>query len=91
MTRTSDRLSVVSPCGSASRLATERLGFHPGAQQQRVLDSSSRRGIVCCHRQWGKSTTIAIKAVYAAWCQPASLVLVVAPSLRQSAESIRRR
>ena len=83
-------LASISPCGGASRFAVENLGFQPDPMQAQVLDSASRRGIVCCHRQWGKSTTIALKAVHTAWCQPSSLVLIVAPSLRQSAETARK-
>jgi hypothetical protein len=85
-----DKLAFLVPCGAASKFAAERLGFQPDPMQEQVLNSDSRRGIVCCHRQWGKSTTIAIKAVHTAWCQPGSLVLVVAPSLRQSAETVRK-
>lgn len=38
----------------------------------------------------GKSTTIAVKAVHRACCRAGSLTLIVAPSLRQSAETVRK-
>jgi hypothetical protein len=55
-----------------------------------VLESRSRRGILNCTRQWGKSTVTAVKAVEQAWSEPESLTLVVSPSARQSGEFLRK-
>ncbi len=41
-----------------------------------------------CSRQWGKSTTMAIKAVHRTYFVPKSQVLVVGPSERQSGELV---
>lgn len=60
--------------------------FHPDPLQAAVLRSTSSRLILCCTRQWGKSTITALKALHHAWFHPYSLVLIAAPSLRQSAE-----
>ena len=71
--------------------AKEVLDFYPDPKQQQVLAAVDvRRGILNCTRQWGKSTTCAIKAVHYAQYHPESLVLVASPSLRQSAEFLRK-
>jgi hypothetical protein len=43
-----------------------------------------------CSRQWGKSTVTAVMAVHRAMFEPESLVLVLSPSERQSAEFLRK-
>jgi hypothetical protein len=68
--------------------ARTRLGFEPDAVQARVLMSEAKRGILNCGRQWGKSTTAASKAVFCAYTNPGSLVLVASPTSRQSAEFV---
>jgi hypothetical protein len=52
-------------------------------KQAAVLNSTAKRGILNCTRQWGKSTLLAVKAVHRAWTEPRSLVLVASPSVRQ--------
>jgi hypothetical protein len=71
---------------NAVEWARQKLGFVADAKQAEVLASGVHRGILNCSRQWGKSTTCAIKAVHYAEFHPESLVLVASPSLRQSAE-----
>ena len=66
------------------------LGFEPDAMQARVLTSRSKRGLLNCTRQWGKSTVTAAKAVYQAQHEAGSLTLVVSPSERQSGEFLRK-
>ena len=44
----------------------EQLGFEPDREQALVLGSASKRGLLNCTRQWGKSTIAAAKAVYQA-------------------------
>ncbi len=75
-------------CLSATCFA-QKLGFEPGPDQAPVLEHV-RRGILCCHRQWGKSTIIAIKALHQALCHSGSLTLIASPGLRQSAETVRK-
>ncbi|MDX2152221.1 MAG: terminase family protein [Bryobacteraceae bacterium] len=65
------------------RFARERLGFEPDALQEEVLRSGDRV-LLCCSRQWGKTTVTAIKALHMAMYVPRSLVLVASPSERQS-------
>lgn len=68
----------------------DRLGFTADLKQVAVLDSTAKRGILNCTRQWGKSTLLAVKAVHRAWTEPGGLVLVASPSVRQSAEFVRK-
>jgi hypothetical protein len=65
------------------RFANEVLGFAPDANQERVLRVDAQRVILACHRQFGKSTTAAVKAVHHAFHSPDSTTIIVAPTLRQ--------
>ncbi len=70
--------------------ATDALGIQPDAWQRDVLRSPSRRILLNCSRQSGKSTIAAVMALHRALFQPSSLVLIVSPSLRQSTEMYRK-
>jgi phage FluMu gp28-like protein len=72
------------------RWAGVKLGFSADSAQVRVLRSASRRVILNCTRQWGKSTVTAAKAVHAAVTRGGSLTVVVSPSARQSGEFVRK-
>jgi phage FluMu gp28-like protein len=74
----------------AAAFARSRLGFAPDAKQVEILNTSAKRGILNCSRQWGKSTVTAAKAVHRAYTRAGSLVLVASPSERQSAEFLRK-
>ena len=74
----------------AAGFARTRLGFEPDTQQERVLRSDAKLGILNCSRQWGKSTTVAAKAVHHAYTRPGGVVLVASPTLRQSGEFLRK-
>lgn len=64
----------------------ESLGVVPDAWQRELLRSTSDRTLLNCSRQSGKSTISAILALHKALYFPGSLVLVLAPALRQSQE-----
>src|ERR1035437_9203811 len=66
--------------------AQSELHFSPDVVQASILRSTARRLMLCCTRQFGKSTVTAIKALQYAWTHPGSLVLVAAPTARQSGE-----
>jgi hypothetical protein len=66
------------------RFARERLEFDPDAMQEKVLRTESKRVLLNCTRQWGKSKIAAVKAVYRAYSVPKSLCLVASPAKRQS-------
>ncbi len=63
-----------------------RLGFRPDAGQKAVLESDSKRVILNCTRQWGKSSVTALKALHTALLAPKALVVAMSPSERQSGE-----
>src|SRR5918997_2920078 len=74
------------------RLALDRvafaseLGVEPDAWQEDLLRSTSDRVLLNCSRQSGKSTTSAIIALHRALYHEGSLILCLAPALRQSQE-----
>src|ERR1035437_3534150 len=70
--------------------ARARLGAPVDAMQARVLETATKRGILNCSRQWGKSTITAAKAVHQATHEAGSLTVVVSPSGRQSGEFLRK-
>jgi hypothetical protein len=70
--------------------ARRRLGFEPDEKQAALLGGEHHRLILNCTRQWGKSTVTAAKVVHRAWSRAGSMILVVSPSERQSAEFLRK-
>lgn len=70
--------------------ARDALGFDPDPWQSTVLRTSSRRMLINASRQSGKSTTAAALALHTALYRPRALVLLVSPSLRQSAELFKK-
>jgi Terminase large subunit, T4likevirus-type, N-terminal len=65
---------------------TEELGVVPDQWQEEFLRSSADRVLLNCSRQSGKSTMSAVIALHRALYYPGSLVLCLAPALRQSQE-----
>jgi hypothetical protein len=65
-------------------------GIDPDPWQREVLRSTAPRVLLNCSRQSGKSTISALLAVHTALYTPAALVLMLSPSLRQSAELFRK-
>ena len=63
-----------------------RLGLGPDPWQENLLRSASERVLLNCCRQSGKSTMTAIVALHRALYHPSSLILCLAPALRQSQE-----
>jgi hypothetical protein len=66
-----------------------RVGIELDPWQADVMRFSGRQLILNCHRQSGKSTTVALKALHVALYAKA-LVLLLSPSLRQSRELFRK-
>src|SRR5581483_11153172 len=65
-------------------------GITPDPWQVDMLRSVAPRMLLNCSRQSGKSTTTAVLAVHTALYEPASLVLLLSPTLRQSQELFRK-
>jgi len=74
------------------RLALDRsafarkLGLEPDSWQENLLRSTSDRVLLNCSRQSGKSTMTGLIALHRALYHPGSLILCLAPVLRQSQE-----
>jgi Terminase large subunit, T4likevirus-type, N-terminal len=66
--------------------AKEVLGYHPDEWQAKLLQSRSRKIILNCSRQSGKSTTCAALGLHESIYRRPSFGLVIAPSLDQSSE-----
>jgi hypothetical protein len=75
----------LDPCAFA-----RTVGVDPDAWQADVLRLRSRRMLLNCSRQSGKSTVAAVLALHTAIYRPGSLTLLVSPSLRQSSELFRK-
>ena len=74
----------------AAEFAKTRLAFDPDEPQREMLLSKTKRAILNCTRQWGKSSLAAAKAVYRAFTVAKCTVLVASPGDRQSGEFIRK-
>lgn len=66
--------------------AKETLGYRPDPWQEKLLRSRSRKIILNCSRQSGKSTTCAALGLHESIYRRPSFGLVIAPSQDQSAE-----
>jgi len=64
----------------------QKAGLEPDPWQRDLLRSSSDRVLLNCCRQSGKSTMTAIVVLHRALYHPGSLILCLAPALRQSQE-----
>ncbi len=64
----------------------EQLGIVPDPWQRDLLQSTADRTLLNCCRQSGKSTMSAVIALHRALYHPGSLILCLAPALRQSQE-----
>jgi phage FluMu gp28-like protein len=64
--------------------AEKALGMKPFPYQVKLLEDPSKRVVACMGRQSGKTTTIAMKAIYFAYTNSNVTVLITSPSLRQS-------
>ena len=73
-----------------SKWAEERLGFIPSPKQRDVLDAGSKYMILCCNRQWGKTTVIAIKALHRALTKPHQTIVIISRTKVQAGILIMR-
>jgi len=69
--------------------ARTRLNFEPDEIQCGILRSTAKRGILDCLRQFGKTTVSAAKAIFRAFTEPKSLIVVASPGERLSGISLR--
>jgi len=69
---------------------SQAAGIDPDPWQARLLRSTSRRLLLNCSRQSGKSTTTGVLAMHTALYDPGALVLLLSPGERQSGELFRK-
>jgi len=69
---------------------SQAVGIDPDAWQARLLRSTSRRLLLNCSRQSGKSTTTGVLAMHTALYEAGALVLLLSPGERQSGELFRK-
>jgi hypothetical protein len=81
---------ITAACALSPAAFSEHAGIIPDPWQRRLLLSRSKRILVNCSRQSGKSTTIGSLALHTAIYEPQSLVLMLSPSLRQSGELFKK-
>ena len=67
----------VSEPESPAEWAKKLLNFTPTEKQKEVLNSEFRYMILCCNRQWGKTTTIALKCLYKAIHNPGESIVIL--------------
>jgi hypothetical protein len=80
-----DFARALDPC-----LLARDVGITPDAIQAQLLTTTSRKTLVLCCRQWGKSTTTAIVALHEAVYVPNSMIVVISPSQPQSTELFKK-
>jgi Phage terminase large subunit len=84
--RQTDLISALAHGLDPALFCRERLDFDPDGWQARLLRSTARQCILNCGRQTGKSTAVAAIALHTALYKAGALVLIIAPSQRQSRE-----
>jgi Helicase len=80
-----DFARALDPC-----ILARDCGIEPDAVQAGLLTTTSHMTLVCCCRQWGKSTTTAIVALHEALYNAPAMVVVISPSQPQSTELFRK-
>ena len=70
--------------------AEKALGWMLEDKQRELLTGPSKRVILNCTRQWGKSWMAAVALLFHAIHNPESLSIVAGPTLRQSAELLKK-
>ena len=69
---------------TVSEWARQHLKFEADEIQESVLNHDAHRLILCCARQWGKTTIVAIKALHTAIFNPGTEIVVISKSLKQA-------
>ncbi len=78
---------------TAAEFARKVLEFPIDPKQAEILAANreeSRRVVICCSRQWGKSTTGAIKALHHALTSPGSVTLIASRTLHQATQLLEK-
>lgn len=65
-------------------------GIEPDDVQSRLLTTTSRKTLVNCCRQWGKSTTTALIGLHEALYAAPAMIILISPSQPQSTELFKK-
>jgi hypothetical protein len=79
-----ERIDYTNIFKSPTLFAMKVLKVMPLRHQAQILEDESSRILIVSGRQAGKSTLLAIKALWTAFVKPSQDILIVAPTLRQS-------
>jgi hypothetical protein len=71
-------------------LLAQDVGIVPDDVQAQLLTTDSKRVLLNCTRQWGKSTTSALIALHTALYAAPATIILISPSLPQSTELFKR-
>jgi Terminase large subunit, T4likevirus-type, N-terminal len=71
-------------------LMARAIGFEPDATQADLLRSTSRRVLLNCCRQFGKTTTTSLIALHEAIYRSPAMIILVSPSQQQSGELFKK-
>jgi hypothetical protein len=78
-------LPCPNPAGlSPAEWAEKALHFNPNPKQAEVLNVDAKYLILCCNRQWGKTTTLAIKALHHALSTPGQSIVIISRTKAQA-------
>lgn len=72
------------PPKSVAEWAQQKLNFTASPKQAEVLNADAKYLMLCCNRQWGKTTTMAIKTLHAALKTPKTKIVIIARSKEQA-------
>lgn len=67
-----------------SEWAKTLLDFEPSPKQAEVLDVDAKYLMLCCNRQWGKTTTVAIKVLHRALHVPNQTIVIISRTKLQA-------
>jgi hypothetical protein len=71
-------------------LFAQAVGIEPDQKQAELLRSTSRRVLLNCCRQWGKTTITGALAAHEAIYSPGAMIVLVSPSQQQSGELFKK-
>jgi hypothetical protein len=78
------RPKTVPETQKPSEWAQSKLNFTPSPKQAEVLDTDAKYLILCGNRQWGKTTTIALKALHHALTIPDQSIVIISRTKLQA-------
>jgi hypothetical protein len=71
-------------------LLAKDCGIDPDPIQAKLLTTTARKVLLCCTRQWGKSTCAALVALHECLYAAPAMVILVSPSQPQSTELFKK-